>query len=109
MAPGVTTCHLYLSVGELRGLIRAWMLLRRRATPRNSRMPIAKISRMETLMGMTAAPKGAMTMSRDLMPEVAPKESQVELVVRKLPLGACNVMIDGGFRRALLMPNRATF
>ena len=68
MTPGVTTCHIYLSVGELRGLEGAWMLLRRRATPRNPRIPIVKISRAETVMGMTAAPKGAMTMSQDLMP-----------------------------------------
>jgi hypothetical protein len=41
---------------------------RRRETTRNPRIPIAKISQVETVMGMTAAPKGAMTMSRDLMP-----------------------------------------
>jgi hypothetical protein len=68
LAPDVTTFHLYLSVGELRGLNRAWMLLRRRATPRNPRVPITKISRVETVTGMTAVPKGAMTTSQDLMP-----------------------------------------
>ena len=41
MAPGVTMRHLYLRLGELRGIDRVCILLRR-ATPRNPREPRGK-------------------------------------------------------------------